>query len=376
MPDIVSLPQLFKRNGYTTVSLGKVYHHRDDDLVAWSEKPLRPSGKWFGRGYLDADAIKAARNSRIPSKPGIGPAFEAPDVADNAYADGLVADEAIARLRKFAKSGESFFLGTGFFKPHLPFNAPRKYWDMYPPEKIRLPEIDKPPVGATRYALTNWGELRSYTNIPRSGRCSKELSRKLIRGYCACVSYMDAQVGRVLDELDRLGLADNTVVVLWGDHGWKLGEYGSWCKHTNFELDTHAPLIFAGPGVRPGQSSKALCEFVDIYPTLADLCGLKAPARCEGVSLRPVFDRPDHPWKSAAFSQYPRGRVMGYTMRTDRWRYTFWVDRKTRKTVAEELYDHRADARETRNVIDSADKAIVKRLRAQAGGGWKAAQPK
>jgi len=380
MPDVVTIPQLFKDAGYTTVSLGKIYHHRDDDLASWSEKPVWHRGKWTGRGYLDAQSIKTvaaiANTPAGKAKPGMGPAFESPDVPDNAYADGMIADDAIRHLQKFAKTGERFFLATGFWKPHLPFNAPKKYWDLYPAEKIRLPAIDQPPAGATQYTLTSWGELRAYAGIPKTGRCSPELTRQLIHGYYACVSYMDAQLGRVLDELDRLGLRQNTVIVLWGDHGWKLGEYGCWCKHTNVELDTHAPLIFAGPGVKTGGSSAALCEFVDILPTLADLCRLKAPATSEGTSLAPLLAEPGRAWKSAAFSQYPRGgNVMGYTMRTDRWRYTRWIDRKGGKVLAEELYDHQADPGETRNVIDSADATQLAKLRAAALAGWKAARP-
>ena len=379
MPDIVSLPQLFKSHGYTTISLGKIYHHRSDDLVGWSEKPDYEKGAWKGRGYLapesieDIKAVPPGKKGMV--KRGLGPAFEGPDVPDSAYADGIVSDSAVARLRKFAETGEPFFLAVGFYKPHLPFNAPRKYWDMYPTAKVRLPANNTPPKGATRFSLTNWGELRAYTNIPKSGPCTDELARQLIRGYCAAVSYADAMIGKVLDELDRLKLRDNTVVVLWGDHGWKLGEYGCWSKHTNVELDTRAPLIIAAPGVKPGQSTAALCEFVDIYPTLAELCGLDAPKTCEGVSLAPLMADPGRRWKSAAFSQYPRGTIMGYTMRTDRWRYTRWVDRKSGDIRAEELYDHQADPGENRNVIAGADQAVLKKLRAQAEAGWQAARP-
>ncbi len=387
MPDIVSLPQLFKTNGYTTISLGKIYHHRDDDLVGWSEKPGYEKGGWKGRGYLAPESIediqamptqpKAKKGKPDPDKvkKGLGPAFEDPDVPDDAYADGIISDNAIARLQKFAADGEPFFLAVGFYKPHLPFNAPKKYWDMYPPEKVHLPANNKPPTGATKFTLTDWGEMRQYTNIPKTGPCSDELARKLIRGYCACVTYTDTMIGRVLDELDRLKLRDNTVIVLWGDHGWKLGEYGCWCKHTNVELDTRAPLIFSGLGVKPGQVSEGLCEFVDIYPTLAELCGLNAPTTCEGISLVPLLSDPGRPWKSAAFSQYPRGNVMGYTMRTDRWRYTKWLDRRGGKVVAEELYDHQANPGENHNVLAGTDQAVLTKLRAQADAGWKATRP-
>jgi arylsulfatase A-like enzyme len=393
MPDVLSLPQHFKNHGYTTYSLGKIYHHRSDDLVGWSNRPFHAQGAWQGRGYLDpasvaemqkADAAKRAaakqagraKKAAGPSL-GIGPAFEGPDVADGDYPDGKNVDLAIAQLRKWAKTGEPFFLALGLYKPHLPFNAPRRYWDMYPRDRIQLPTNTRPPTDAPDFALTNWGELRQYTNIPKQGRCDDALARTLIRAYYACVTYIDALLGRVLAELDRLKLRDNTAIVLWGDHGWKLGEYGCWSKHTNFELDTHAPLLLAGPGIRPGTRTRALTEFVDIYPTLCELCGLPVPDHCEGVSLLPLMKAPDRPWKTAAFSQYPRGRVMGYSMRTDRYRYNRWIERKGGKVLARELYDHEADPGENANLAGKpACAELVKRLDAQCAAGWKAARPK
>ncbi len=390
LPDVLSLPQHFKKNGYTTYSLGKIYHHRSDDAVGWSNEPFRVPGRWTGRGYLDpaslaemrkADAARraAAGKAKRPRRVryGIGPAFEGPDVGDGDYPDGKNAELAIARLRKWAKTGESFFLALGLYKPHLPFNAPKKYWDMYAREKIKLPTNTNAPSDAPRFALTSWGEMRQYTNIPRQGNCSKGLSRELIHGYYACVTYIDTLIGRVLNELDELKLRENTVIVLWGDHGWKLGEYSSWCKHTNFELDTHVPMVFAGPGVKAGRSTSALAEFVDIYPTLAELCGLEVPAHCEGTSLVPLFVDPKRRWKSAAFSQYPRGGVMGYSMRTDRYRYNRWIDRKTKKVVARELYDHEKDPGENTNVAGKpANAGLIEKLDAQCVAGWKAAKPK
>ncbi len=388
LPKVLTLPQRFREAGYTTVSLGKIYHHRTDDKPGWSRPPIRGSGEWKGRGYLDpaslaamadADAAKRKEKARRPNrrvKLGIGPAFEGADVPDEAYPDGVNTAKAVEALRGFATSGEPFFLAMGYFKPHLPFNAPKKYWDLYPAEGITLPANDTPPKGAPSLATTNWGELRQYTNIPRSGPCDEALSRELIRGYCACVTYIDTLIGRLLGELKRLGLAGNTVIVLWGDHGWKLGEYGDWSKHTNFELDTHVPLMLAGPELPAGRATDALVEFVDVYPTLCELCGLDVPAHCEGTSLVPLLTDAKRPWKSAAFSQYPRGRVMGYSMRTDRYRYTRWEDRRTKKVAAVELYDHQADPGETRNLAANADKKLLARLDAQLDAGWKAAKPK
>jgi len=390
LPDLISLPHHFKRHGYETVSLGKIYHHRDDDPKAWSSKPFRAKGDWRGRGYLDpasheamakADAAKrdAARKAKTKRrvKLGIGPAFEGPDVPDNAYPDGKNTELGIAQLRKWAQTDRPFFLALGYYKPHLPFNAPKRYWDLYPPETIQPPAATEWPRNAPPIALMSWGELRQYTGIPRQGRCDEKLTRSLIRGYYACVSYTDAQIGRVLAELKRLGLADNTVIVLWGDHGWKLGEYSAWCKHSNFELDTHVPMLFAGPGVPAGKRTRALAEFVDIYPTLCSLCGLPVPDHCEGTSLAPLLADLDRPWKPAAFSQYPRGRVMGYSMRTQRWRYTRWVHRTTGEVVARELYDHAEGPVAGANLAEKPEHAkLVKQLDAQCKAGWKAARPK
>jgi len=263
----------------------------------------------------------------------------------------------------------------GSNKPHLPFNAPKKYWDLYKPEEIEPADNPFLPKNAPSYALTNWGELRNYHGIPRKGPCPDELARRLIHGYCACVSYIDAQVGRLLGELERLGLRRKTIVILWGDHGWKLGEHSLWCKHTNFELDTHVPMILSSPGMKSaGRRTKALTEYVDIYPTLCELCGLSAPGHLEGVSTAPLLDDPERRWKDAAFSQYPRGRVMGYTMRTERFRYTEWQERRSGKALARELYDHEADPDENENVVDKSRYAgQVRELAAMLKAGWRGA---
>jgi len=189
------------------------------------------------------------------------------------------------------------------------------------------------------------------------------------------VSFLDAQVGRLVEELDHLGLRENTIVILWGDHGWKLGDYGAWCKHTNFELDTHVPMILSVPGQQhAGSSTSALVEFVDIYPTLAEACGLEVPAQCEGKSMMPLLDNPQRRWKAAAFSQYPRGGIMGYTMRTERWRYTEWISRETGEVTARELYDHLTSDVPSANLADLPEQAArVRELSAMLdkGRGWR-----
>ena len=381
MPDVLSMPQFFKNNGYQTVSLGKIYHHRsDDNRIGWSLPAWSPKGDWKGRGYMTPGAQKlivegAPKGKTGRFRRGVGPAYEAADVADGAYPDGVVCDKAISELKRL--KDKPFFLAVGFVKPHLPFNAPKRYWDKYDRSTIKVPSNRNAPKDAPKYAMTSWGELRGYVGMPKTGPVSDEVARTLIHGYYACVTYTDALVGRLLGELDRLGLRDNTVVILWGDHGWKLGEYSSWCKHTNFELDTHVPMLLAAPGHKPSQRTDALVEFVDIYPTLAELCGLKSPAHCEGTSMVPLLRDPKRPWKTAAFSQYPRGRIMGYSMRTPRYRYTEWQERRGGKVVARELYDHQADPGENANVAgDPASAAIVKKLAGIMKGGWRAAKPK
>jgi len=346
LPDVLTLPEHFKNNGYTTISLGKIYHHGNDDLQGWSERPWHPPGPSYAlpqNQALDRFLAEASKGRLFRLR---GPATEAADVTDDAYPDGKTANKAVEMLRALA--GKAFFLAVGFYKPHLPFIAPQRYWDLYPPDSIDLADNPFKPKDCPDIAMHNWGELRGYYGIPATGPLSDEHARHLIRGYYACTSYTDTQVGKVVGELDRLGLRENTVIVLWGDHGWNLGEHGLWCKHCNFETSVHAPLIVSAPGMAGnGRRSKALVEFVDIYPSLCELCGLTLPKHLEGRSFVPVLQQPDRPWKEAAFSQYPRWaegtRVMGYTIRTDRYRYTEWIRSDNGEVYARELYDHRAD---------------------------------
>jgi iduronate 2-sulfatase len=297
-------------------------------------------------------------------------------VPDDYLQDGYIANRAIEIMEEV--KGKPFFLAVGFLKPHLPFVAPKKYWDLYDPTKIKLPENRKPPEGAPEYAPPPWGELRAYHGMPKApAPVPDETARQLIHGYYASVSYMDAQVGRLLDALDRLKLTDNTVIILWGDHGWQLGEYGTWCKHSNYETSTRSALVMSRPGQKAaGKKTDALVEFVDIYPTLADVCGLPKPDGVEGVSFAPLLDDPMKSWKSAAFSQYPRGKRMGYAMRTNRYRLVAWLGPgKGEKEY--ELYDHRSDPGETVNVAGRPENAaLLKELTAQLHAGWQAAVPK
>ena len=301
VPGVVTLPQHFGRHGYRTAYWGKIYHAGLLDSLSWTDggDRLEPEHNW--RGYVrEENQLIAAQNR------GRGPAYERVETPDGAYPDGQIASHAVASLRQFAEGDEPFFLAVGFYKPHLPFNAPERYWALYDSGAVALPDVQTPPAGVSELATTNWGELRNYHGIPKEGPVSDSLARTLIHGYYASTSYTDAQVGRVLDELDRLGLAENTIVILWGDHGWKLGDYGDWSKHTNFELDTHAPLMVRAPGMEAEQETDALVEFVDIYPTLVDLAGLPLPEHLQGTSFAPLLEEPGRPWKGAAFSQHPR----------------------------------------------------------------------
>lgn len=384
MPNVVTLPQHFKNHGWHTASLGKIFHHSErepgDDPQSWSEPSWYhavPSRTWFTKESQDT----IDRLNRLPKKerPRLvrGPPYEAADEPDDAYPDGQTALKAIETLRRI--KDRPFFIGVGFIKPHLAFSCPKKYWDLYPPETIRLPDNYHPPEDAPEPALHNWYELRTYANIPAKGDIPDQTALNLIRGYRACVSFVDTQVGRVLDELDRLALRDKTIVVLWGDHGYHLGENGIFTKMTNFELGTRAPLIVSAPRQRSaGQTTRAIVEFVDIYPTLAELAGLRLPPHLEGISLTPLLADPGRPWKRAAFSQYLRPgkeKFMGRSARTDGWRYTEWTNGDG-EIVATELYDHRSDAKENRNIAaDPANADALSTMARLLHDGWRAALP-
>ena len=229
------------------------------------------------------------------------------NVPDNAYIDGIVCDAALSALAELQAQTKPFFLAVGYRKPHLPFCAPQKYWNLYDRATIPMPVFAEHPKGAPELAIRSWVELEGYSDIPKNGQLSMDKVRELRHGYYACVSYIDALVGRLLDRLAALKLEENTVVVLWGDHGYHLGEQGLWTKANNYELSTRVPLIISIPGgAHRGTDTDALVEFVDVYPTLTDICGLDAPVGVEGISLKPLLVKPDRPWKSAVFSQYPR----------------------------------------------------------------------
>lgn len=397
LPDRVSLPQHFKNHGYVTMGLSKVYHGGLDDRLSWSVPHWSPPGPGYGKPETLARVRAESERLRRQLGPATevlerdpqtgvalrvsapryrvrGPAWEDPDVPDEALPDGKTTQEAIARLEKYRD--QPFFLAVGYLKPHLPFVAPKRYFDMYERSQLPLAPWPYPPKDCPAIALHNWGELRAYEDIPAEGPLPEEMARQLVWGYYAATSYVDAQIGKLLDALERLNLADNTIVVLWSDHGWHLGDNGLWCKHSNFERATRSPLIFRVPGAKnAGAKINALVEFVDIYPTLCELCDLPLPDGLEGISLVPLMEKPDRPWKKAAFSQYPRGKVMGYSMRTDRYRYTEWQSPEG-AVVARELYDHQSDPYESENLAERPElRQLVEDLSRQLRAGWQAALP-
>ncbi|MBL9138126.1 MAG: sulfatase [Verrucomicrobiales bacterium] len=366
VPEAVTLPQLFMRHGYRTEAIGKILHTghgNHDDLASWSVPPMHdkvveyllPENSAGGQLTREEAFFTNQRLDEIGRLPR-GAAWEAVDRPDNAYADGRIADEGIRRLRAAAgRKGGPFFLALGFVKPHLPFTAPKKYFDLHDPISFPLAAFREDPRGAPQYAGKTGGEIINYDPLTVENLRDDDTQRRLIHAYYACVSFMDAQVGRVLDELDRLGLSEETVVVLWGDHGWHLGDHGYWTKHTNFEQANRIPLIVVAPGVtRPGSNTRQLAETVDVYPTLAELAGLPAPTGpqpIDGLSLVPVLRDPARTVRDHAYHCYPRGERMGRAIRTQRFRLVEWRRPGAPSDTAEfELYDYESDPGETRNL--------------------------
>jgi iduronate 2-sulfatase len=363
-PEAVTIPEHFKNHGYTTISIGKIFHTpADNEERAWSETPFRydhhkqPDGSWSDQGwqnYITEENLSIAKaKNNGAAKP-----WEVADVSDTVYFDGKYAVKAIEYLKKFKESREPFFLGVGFLKPHLPFNAPKKYWDLYNRQEIDLADNPFLPKDAPPQAKFNWGELRAYSGIPKEGPVSDSVARTLVHGYYACVSATDALIGMVLDELGNLGLAENTIVVLWGDHGWNLGEHGFWCKHVNFETSLRSTLLVAGPGINQGRA-EGIVEFVDIYPTLINLCNLPAPKHTlQGISMQPILSDPSATIKEFAISKW----MKGVTLIDDQYFYTEWHD-QDRKQVGRMLYDHQVDPNENVNISESPERqGLVNRL--------------
>ncbi len=370
LPGVLTLPEYFMHHGYHVENIGKMFHGQTYTLdpQSWSVPPRHDLAT-----YNEHYAIPEAGRGKI------GASVASPSRPDNAFHDGMVTDDAVNTLQSV--KNRQFFLAVGFRRPHLPFSAPKKYWDLYDRKLLSQPDNPRYPIDMPSLAIDGLGISSIWNDIPEGGKLSSEKIAELRHGYYACVSYIDMLIGRLLHELEELGLRDNTIVILWGDHGFHLGEHGIWGKQSNFELDTRSPMMLEVPSQKNrGVNTDALVEFVDIYPTLVDLCGLPIPEGLEGVSMSPLLDDPNRPWKKAAFSQYLRvkeeNEYMGYSARTDRYRYTEWQERETGRVAARELYDHENDPGETVNLAPMPEfTKTITRLSNILNRGWEAALP-
>lgn len=435
-PDVITLPQHFKNNGYETVYTGKIFHHGDlDDEKSWSRLPSvdsmtskgikKPVGFALEKNIVDRAQIKKEMTTKYGkvAKYGLamGAAYERADVPDNTYGDGYNTELAIATMKEMiAKNRDKpFFLGLGFNKPHLNWVSPKKYWDLYKRKEIKVNTQDSMPKGGAEMGLHPSFELRVRNGIPKKGKIDKDLEVTLKHAYLACVSYVDAQIGKMITALEEAGVRDNTIIIVWSDHGWHLGDMGIWGKATNYEIATRVPLIVWTPNMPKGsrgKSTDALVELVDMYPTLAELADLDIPNHVEGSSFAPLLKKPNTKWKAAAFSQFPspalrewgayplrpamretyfgplieevetrikkqqkenwnrdlfENTLMGYAMRTQQYRFIVWKDREhlSKPPLYIELYDHKTDPRETINIADKKPE-LVKQLMQQFNKGW------
>ena len=431
-PDIVTLPQHFINNGYETAYSGKIYHGKfNDPDKSWSRKSAKPAVQKvkLEGGYALEENRKVFRDNQAAIKAkygdvshhalGRGPAFEIADVPDHTYPDGYNTEVAIATMKEMAKGDKPFFLGMGYRLPHLDWNAPKKYWDMYDREKIPMAEHTNSPEDGAAMGLHASFELRVRAGIPKSGPIEGELARTLKHAYLSSVTYVDALIGKLLAELEKEGLRENTIIMLWSDHGWHLGDMGVWGKATNYEIATRVPMLIWTPDMPDavrGQTTDALVELVDMYPTLAELAGLDLPKHLEGQSFVPLLENPKKEWKQAAFSQYPapalrewaanpltasmretyfgplieevesriikqqgekwdrdmfENTLMGYSMRTADYRLVAWKDRSdlSKAPVYLELFDHKKDPAETVNIAEKEPELAAKLL-AQLDKGW------
>lgn len=389
--NFTTLPEYFKQNGYTSIGMGKIFHpgkaSGHDDPISWSEPYFHAVSNFEDH----KNSWKAVPDVELKNKP---------------LWDDQLATHAINTLQRLAKEVRpglsNFFVAVGFHKPHLPFVFPESMLKYYPEEDIRLPPNSYAPVNMPEVAWYSYEGLRGYGDIAAlnaTGAINTTLPDKVVkalrRAYYSALTWTDVQVGRVMAELERLGLANTTIVSFWGDHGWQLGEHGEWCKQTNFELATHAPMMIHIPGMTDkGIVTEQLTEFVDLFPTLVEAAGLDPPPLCpenstevklcrEGTSLIPLIQNPNKPLKSAAFSQYPRQKnIMGYTMRTDQYRYTEWTKFSYAPAykpdwsdlAGVELYDHFKDSEENYNrANDKTYASIRQELSKMLHAGWRKA---
>ena len=356
-PNELNLVKHLKNEGYTTISNNKITHLKYD-IEEWDEEWYPSSKKW--RNYITEENILLENNGKH------GYAYESPDVDDDAYNDGETANKSIQDLKNLKATGKPFFLAVGFVKPHLPFNAPKKYWDLYDFNKIELPKNNQFQANVPSRARHLWGELRYYKDIPKKGQVSNEMAKKLIHGYYASVSYVDAQVGKLIKGLDDLGMRENTTIILVGDHGWSLMEHGLWVKHSNFEVALQVPLIISDSDIQKNKKTNSIAELVDLYPSICDLANISKPAHLEGNSLTNALKNPSKVFKNKAYARYQKGE----TLIADNFFYTEWQIND--KTIAKMLYDHNTDPDENRNlaiedryktVIDSLSNILNKKIK-------------
>lgn len=410
LPNAVTMPQYFKKFGYHTVSIGKIFHNFMPDSISFDEPDLRPAA-YKTKEMIDRDpesfyfdgAIKkelaAVREKRIQKNPKMyadgwayGRSVEVVNAPDDSLYDGAQTTLAIETLQKLKKRKEPFFLALGYYRPHLPFVAPKKYWDLYDRNNIPMASNPYIPQNVPIMALNAQKELNGcydldFVKHPLYFTMPDSIARILKHGYYASVSYVDACIGRLVDELERMNLLNNTIIVLWGDHGWKLGEHNSWGKHTNYLNDTHVPLIVYDPMVKKtaGGKSNELVELVDVFPTLCDIANIEIPAYMQGTSLKPLINNPVLRWKSAVFNQFQRKpgetldkkQYMGYSMVTKKYHFIEWYNWDYAKKIATELvttelYDLETDPEENINIaLYPSNKTIVDALSTQRKKGWR-----
>ena len=351
MPDVINMAQYFKNRGYSTVSNNKITHIKND-IDAWDDEWYPKSKNW--RNYLSEENLILQASNKA------GYAYENIDVPDAAYIDGQTALKSVEDLKQFKANGQLFFLAVGFVKPHLPFNAPKKYWDLYDPNSITLPENATFPKSAPQRANHKWGELRAYIDIPKKGPVPDPIAKKLIHGYYASVSYVDAQIGVLIKGLTELGLRENTIIVLVGDHGWSLSDHGLWAKHSNFEVALQVPLIISDSSLPKAAHTNSIAELVDIYPTLCELTAGESPTHLQGSSLVSALEAPGTIFKDVALARWQKGE----TLIVDQLFYTEW--QRKDKVVSKMLYNHETDPNETNNLAnDPAYLSTVKALSQQ-----------
>lgn len=413
-PDAVTMPQHFSKFGYHTVNLGKIFHNYMPDSISWDEPDLRPARykrpDWLkrdGETFYISEEVNASqvikRDSLLKIKPkryadgwNTGPAWEAAEVHDTMYYDGAQNELAKKTLTRIAKMDKPFFMGLGYFRPHLPFTVPKKYWDFYDAEKIPLAANPNVPENAPGHTMNSMYELRHYDGFNKIGhpqssyRMSEDTARILKHGYYASVSYVDALIGDLVAHLKEIGIYDNTIIVLWGDHGWKLGDHNSWGKMTNYNIDLKVPMIIRYPNQENrGAQTFGITELIDLFPSLCELADIETPDYMQGTSFVPLIDNPNREWKSAAFSQFHRrpkvsadgNRYMGYSINTKEYHYIEWYswDHKmgTKGELKNrELFDSKKDPNETVNIAQEQKmRPVVEDLSQQLASGWQEAVP-